>query len=257
MKGSINADKGVHRKNPCIHRKDFRLNQKSRFFMSTYKVNAKIMKRSIQIVYLLLIISVLSGCFLKSVHPLVKEKDSIVVSGLEGIWDGEDERWTFARSEQYMPRKIGMNELEISFYDPQEDSLSSDNLYGYLVIHEELSEAGADTSLFLAHFVALNDNLFLDLFPVDLGEASLFSQHFVAVHTFARVELLNDSLNISLFKDSWIEEQINDNRVRIKHEKTDGGILITASTKELQKFVTKYGNMEEAYESPMSLKRES
>ncbi|MEX0845301.1 MAG: hypothetical protein WD022_08460 [Balneolaceae bacterium] len=214
------------------------------------------MKHKIRLTALVVITTLLSGCFLKSVHPLVKEEESIVVPGLEGIWDGGTERWTFARSEEYLPLNIGLDELDITFHDSRNDTSSdADDLYGYLVIFEEFQGEVTDSSLFLAHFVELNNNLFLDLYPVELDRTTLYFHHFVPVHTFARVELEGDSLDISLFKDSWIEEQINDNRVRIKHEKTDWGILITASTSELQKFVTKFGDMKEAYDSPSSLTR--
>ncbi len=218
------------------------------------------MKRIIQLFSLVLITALLNGCFLKSVHPLVKKENAIEVPGLEGTWEGEDQRWTFASTDRKFPAAIQEFRLDISFNPTGEDtSESSEEYYEYFVVYEELENGRADSSYFNAYFVELNGNLYMDLYPVDLEQfnLTLYSLHFVPVHTFARVNISGDSLNFTLFIDEWIQELIQDNRVRIKHEKleTEGGILVTASTEELQKFITKYGKMDEAYEDPMALKR--
>jgi hypothetical protein len=129
------------------------------------------------------------------------------------------------------------------------------NHHSYMVIYEDLSENVIDSSYFFGSFAYLDDQFYLDLYPFDLGSIDFTTSHYLPVHTFSKILVYEDSLSINLFKDSWIEEQITENRVRIKHEKTDDSILITAGTEELQKFIIKYGNMSEAYRDPINLKR--
>ena len=38
----------------------------------------------------------LSGCFLKSVHPLITAEKAILVEELDGVYETDDQRWTFA-----------------------------------------------------------------------------------------------------------------------------------------------------------------
>lgn len=200
----------------------------------------------------------LSGCFLKSLHPLVSEKDAVTVNGITGVWEKDDQRWTFIKEGEYedltMSGVQGNAEFSITMTDEGSDSTNTDH-NSYLIIYEDLSEEQVDSSYFFGSFAMLNGDYYLDLYPFDLGSLNFESSHYLPVHTFSKISLNEDSLVISLFKDSWIEEQITDNRVRIKHEKTEDTVLITASTEELQKFIIKYGNMTEAYRDPINLNR--
>jgi len=200
----------------------------------------------------------LSGCFLKSLHPLVSEKDAVTVNGINGVWEKDDQRWTFIKEGEYedltMSGVQGNAEFSITMTDEGSDSTNTDH-NSYLIIYEDLSEELVDSSYFFGSFAMLNGDYYLDLYPFDLGSLNFESSHYLPVHTFSKISLNEDSLVISLFKDSWIEEQITDNRVRIKHEKTEDTVLITASTEELQKFIIKYGNMTEAYRDPINLNR--
>ncbi|MDZ7806250.1 MAG: hypothetical protein U5K71_03950 [Gracilimonas sp.] len=201
---------------------------------------------------------ILSGCFLKSLHPLVNKEDAVAMDGISGVWEKDDQRWTFIKDGEYedltMTGFQGNEEFSITMTDEDNDS-SESNDHSYMVIYEDLSENRIDSSYFFGSFAKLDNNFYLDLYPFDIGSIDFTSSHYLPVHTFSKISLLEDSLVISLFKDSWIEEQITDNRVRIKHEKTDDSILITAGTEELQKFIIKYGNMSEAYRDPINLKR--
>ena len=45
------------------------------------------MKRIPLFLLLGLLCTIQTGCFLKSVHPLVSDEEAILVEGLEGIWE--------------------------------------------------------------------------------------------------------------------------------------------------------------------------
>jgi len=71
----------------------------------------------------------------------------------------------------------------------------------------------------------------------------------MGVHTFAKVNIENDSIAINWFDSDWFKENLESNKIRIKHEKNSANILLTAQPKELQKFVSKYSNDEDAFDA--------
>lgn len=212
--------------------------------------------------YFLVILSIsiiFSGCFVKSVHPLVKQNQSIAMEGLEGSWQEESSRWTFSHSPHDVAEYFPSAETDFNFEDPEVQ-------FPYLVIWENLASEITDSTLFMASFTEINNNTFMDLYPLGMiGEpaedGNLFSLnifadlHLLPVHTFARIKLNGSSMQIYFMKDSWMKDQIENNRVEIKHEKADDSILITASTEELRNFVTEHSNNEEAFEKPVELMR--
>ena len=61
--------------------------------------------------------------------------------------------------------------------------------------------------------------------------------HHVPVHTLARVQYNKDSILIYWYGDEWLNELLEQNRIRIKHETVESAAydrqLLTASTDEL------------------------
>jgi hypothetical protein len=82
----------------------------------------------------------------------------------------------------------------------------------------------------------------------------LASFHIVPVHTFAKVSVSKSQLQINWYDQNWLEKLIKENKIRIHHEYNGDYILLTAGPKELQKFVTKYVNSEEAFKDGMEAK---
>ncbi len=214
------------------------------------------MKRIQLILILVILYLIQTGCFLKSVHPLVEEENAILVEGLEGIWETDDQRWTFindASQFKNLGQYLGEN-IEVDM-DEDEDLGLGDV---YIILFENLEENSADTSIFMGMVTELNDAYFLDLSVVaesisalEESESNFVDSHFFPVHTFSKITLKDNRLDIELFQSSFIKELISSNRIRIKHEETDDTILITASTHELRKFVEKYAHEEDAYEDAL------
>ncbi len=204
----------------------------------------------------LFILFTFTGCFLKSVHPLVSEKDAVLMPGLEGTWLNDDELWTFINDPRNVTNlDLSKYELDVEFEEGEEIEETI-----YLVLVQKLDEntvSDEEPYVLLGRIVQLNDHYFLDLslFDFSLGEDDLISAHQFPVHTFSKVTVDGDDPNIEFFKSAWIKELIESNRVRIKYEKVDESILITASTKELQKFVSKYAEDEDAFDDPVILER--
>jgi hypothetical protein len=214
------------------------------------------MKRIRLFLILLIIYLIQTGCFLKSVHPLVEEENSILVEGLEGIWETEDQRWTFVNDATKFPNLAQYLGEDIEVDMEEDDDLGLGNVY--LIFFENLQDLSADTAMFMGMVTELNDAYFLDLSvfaksisDLDESESNFVDNHFFPVHTFSKIKLEEGQLDIEFFQSSFISDLISSNRIRIKHEDTDDSILITASTAELRKFVEKYAHDEDAFEDAM------
>ena len=213
------------------------------------------MKRLRLFLILIFIYLIQAGCFLKSVHPLVSEEDAILIEGLEGIWENEDQRWTFVHD----PRKFpNLSEYigEDADVATDEEDLDIGNIY--MIFYENRQDLSNDIAIFMGAVTELNEAYFLDLSvfartiqELDESETRFVDTHFFPIHTFSKISVEEQQLDIEFFQSSFISDLISSNRIRIKHEDTDDSILITASTDELRKFVEKYAHDEDAYEDAM------
>ncbi|MCD4681597.1 MAG: hypothetical protein K8S00_14545 [Bacteroidales bacterium] len=178
------------------------------------------MKTKIFAIQLLLITLVLNGC-IPSVHPLYTEDDLVFKSEILGTWieSGNEVEWVFEDS--------GKN--------------------SYIL---RITENGKLCNLDL-HLVLLGDKYFFDFFPGENDHiddmSGYLSLQFIPVHTFAKVLIDEDYMVIYRFDPSWLEEMLKENEGLIKNEITSKYILLTASTEELQGFVTQHADVDEAF----------
>lgn len=206
----------------------------------------------------------LNGCFLKSVHPLITNKQAVLIEGLDGVYETDDQRWSFA-SDTY-PEKVAelINQYpneDISIEPEEVDSL---NLNGYIVLMEQLDKPEAAPTLFVGMTGEINGDMYLNLKLLDVSfgmNSSFVDNHKFNINTFSKIKVAEEKLEMKPFRSSWIIGQIQDNRIRIKHEivysdfDDSSEILITASNKELRTFVSKYGKEDAAFEDMVTFKR--
>ncbi len=171
-----------------------------------------------------------SGCVVYSFYPLYTEKDLFANELLTGNWiDSDSTIWSFEHA------KTGDKKNE------KTDSTS----YVLMVKDKDNKE-----SQFSVHIIKLGGHYFLDFYLEDFYDnqnLDLASFHIVPVHTFAKIVISKNQLQINWFDQDWLEKLIKENKIRIRHEYNGDYILLTASPKELQKFVTKYVDSEEAF----------
>jgi len=188
-----------------------------------------------------------SGCVVYSFYPLYTEEDLFANDLLTGNWfendnegdsfDENEDSWTFEHPELHQ--------------DSEElDSTS------YILTLQGTEDGEAYTSVFLVHVIKLGGNFFLDFYLEeypDNGKMRLSTFHVIPVHTFAKLIVGKDQLTIRWFDPDWLEKLIRENKIRIHHEDNDDMILLTAKPHELQKFVTKYVNSEEAFKDGLDV----
>lgn len=103
--------------------------------------------------------------------------------------------------------------------------------------------------VYLAHVVSIGTNYFLDLYPLPEFTDASFGENLFPVHTFMKMDITDGKLNLTLFDLEKLNKLFESNLIRLRHEKVDGQVLITAQPKEIQKFLEKYADDESVYES--------
>lgn len=187
--------------------------------------------------FILIVAIFFSGCVVYSFYPLYTEKDLFENDILTGTWtDEEGAEWKLEHPEN------------------EKNGLKTTNKTSYTLTLKNKDELEFGHSRFSVHIIKLGGNYFLDFYLEDLADDSdltLANFHIIPVHTFARLTVNSGSLVINWFDQNWLEDLIKQNKIRIHHENNGEYILLTAKPGELQKFVTKYVNSEEAFKDGM------
>jgi len=188
---------------------------------------------------LLLVIFCLSGCVVFSFYPIYTEKDLFPNDYLLGNFLSEDSiGWSFT----HQTKKV--KEMDVT-----------DSTGYWLKVDEEKDSSFIST--FQVHLIRVDGVLLADFLLDDYTKKKdlrLFDLHIIPVHTFAKVILKGDSLTFKWFNGDWLEKLIKENKVRIRHENNGEFILLTAKSYELQKFVRKYLNSEDAFKDGLEVK---
>jgi hypothetical protein len=180
----------------------------------------------------------ISGCVVFSFYPLYTQKNLFPNTLLLGNWIDEDgTEWNFEYA--YKGKKIPGNA----------DSTS------YVLTQKYEGEELPDSSVYSVHVIKLGQKYFLDFYLVNYDDhIFLKSFHIIPVHTFAKLTVEENKLGIEWFNSDWLEDLMKKNRIRIRHENNGNNILLTAKPAELQKFVLKYADTEEAFKDGLQAK---
>jgi hypothetical protein len=178
----------------------------------------------------------LTGCPARILFPLFTEKDLVFNPALVGTWVLEEDIYTFSKS--------GGKSYELMHYT---------------------NNAASDTAIFKAELGKLGKFWFLDLFPENRALEShlnngVYTHHLILAHTISRVWFEGDSIRISTLDDDWLRKMVNKKKLKIpyvhlKDENAGEQLILTASTKELQRLVTKYADNTSAFPNPGVLRR--
>ena len=161
--------------------------------------------------------AILLAACIPSVNPFYEEKDVVVDSHLAGEWQDKDntnnpEIWKFEQS-----TNNGFN----------------------LTVRQE-----GKTGKFNAHLFHLKQERFLDLIPTDCNYASnqadLVSFSMFPGHLLLRVAQTDPELQLAACDYDWLEKYLEKNPKALGHHLESERIVLTADTRDLQKFVMKH-----------------
>jgi hypothetical protein len=169
----------------------------------------------------------LAGC-IPCLRAIYTEKDLVFEPALVGTWHQADSKgvWQFT--------KAGGKSYRLVYTDPE-----------------------GKPGEFSAHLVKIDGTLFLDLYPEDphLAKNAFYVLHVRPMHTFLLVQAVTPELRMSAMNPKWLGEHLKADPEAVRHEETEQGILLTASTQELQAFLAKHCKTKEAWGEPPLMKK--
>jgi hypothetical protein len=210
--------------------------------------------RKKKLAYCLLAI-LLAGCVpVVSLHPLFTKENIVFEEKLLGTWvkDPNDPEvtWRFSRLDE----SAAQGPLE-----PWKEEITK--FYG-LSITDQDGRKGS----FAACLVKLGDRLFLDVFAdrFPSGEQDIEKMplayngfFFLPVHTFIKVDSLGEQLVLRMTDDERFTDLVKAEPAVVRHEMMDDRPVLTASTRELQEFVTKFAGDERLFPNDLTLSRKA
>ena len=154
---------------------------------------------------------------------------------------------------------VKTKEEKTSVYDSKEDSILYSNSYV-----ADFVKNGYQYFM-ICSLIKLGNNLFANLEPIDakpvnvpdakMMEDLLGGGSYKASNTIARVVFKSNEMEFQFIDPGYVRLQLANGRVAIKYEKDNlfNTDLITASSDELQLFLTKYGSDQRLYNKEKSV----
>ena len=179
---------------------------------------------------LALLALLVGGCVVPSLQPLFAERDYLYAPELVGTWvskdDPEKEVWVFAEDGRH-----------------------------YRLTH---TDRKGHRATFHVAAGSLGTNTFLDFSPLDLmpGQElnNLMGSFILPVHLFAKLVKTNDDLTLVALDAEWLNERLKANPKEIAHVLQGNDVpLLTGSTEEVKKFVTRHASDTNAFKSAIIL----
>lgn len=219
---------------------------------------------------MILSLSTVWGCGIPSVHPLYEPGDLQTNDDLNGVWQRTSGSNRFhvmqiSKLKQHLIETEARNAAIVQRVEDSGIEMSIDVDQGIIDFLGDLesqdrgklyliqSESNPE-DIFLGGLVELGGNFYFDLYKLDFGA----SEFRYPVHLFMKSTITDSLLTLHSFSENWLKEQIKNRQIRIQVEvNTDDKYLITAPTRDLKKFVEKYGSIEEAYRHTLDYRKVS
>ena len=186
-----------------------------------------------------LVVGILAGCYVPSIHPLYTKQDVIFNPELVGQWRDSEagkSQWVFVQKE--------------------------DKAYGLRITQEDKK-----VFVFTVYLLKVGDYHYLDLFPDTEDETndSFLLKNMLPIHTFIRIKQLTPTLDVEVMNSEWLAKVLKESPALIKHEKMPVGekekeeylTVLTAQPKELQAFLVKHEKTDKVWNKLNSLKKNS
>lgn len=168
--------------------------------------------------------AVLLAACIPSVNPFYADKDVVFDQRLLGEWQ----------------EKGNTNQPEVWNFEKADESAFK------LTVTEE-----GKTGEFSAHLFKLKQEQFLDLVPTKCdyatNQAGLVAASMFPGHLLVHVSQMDPELKLAFFNFDWLENYLKKNPRALAHHEEQGGIVLTAETSDLQKFVLKHMGTNELF----------
>jgi hypothetical protein len=200
-----------------------------------------------------LLAGILGGCVpVMSLHPLFTEEKLVFENKLLGKWmddpNSPKSTWEFKRIEDSKQKDGELNPPK-----------KPEKAYKLILLNNEDNTKGS----FYAHLVKLENRLFLDVYPSripcaepDPNEDWLLNTFFlIPGHSFVIIDSIEPQLKMRWTNQEELKKLLKEEPGAVKHELVEDGIILTASTEQLQQFVLKYADDERVFSEETILTR--
>lgn len=213
-----------------------------------------------------------------SLHPLFADKDLVIEPRVEGSWQPDSgaptARWVLRRlsasdhdyllfiTDSGTARTLAA--IDFSLFDAdsathmrlERDPALRQRFARDSAIVMGLSRDAAGSRTLSVQFGRLAGELFADMTEESLGDDPRpLRQLSLPMHWFWRVAFDANGLVLTPLSDDWLSAKLDSGKVRLAHESAgNDNTLLTASTAELQRFVTRYAKDSLAFSRKGSIK---
>ena len=168
----------------------------------------------------------LSGCFVRSLHPFLAMGDAVFEPGLIGNWQAVDP----AGKASITFTQAGDNGYELEYRDPEV----------------------ARVSRYKVNLGPVGSNRYIDITPIPEKD---LDDHYIPAHSLWRLTLKGDTLTLEELDYEWLKALLTAQPGALGHELVEGDVVLTASTEELQRFILRYGDDPKAFSTKSTWKR--
>ena len=191
----------------------------------------------------ILIIILVQSCSVVSFYPLYTKDTLIENDQIIGIWENSSDEYIWKISQ---PDTLKSTPVSTGNHN------WANNKYSYIA-QVYADDEPDDWTKFMIHIVKLGHYTYADIFPISWSfKNDILMAHMVPVHSFARINF-NPVVSVTWMEQDWLEELIRQNKIRIPYvEDNDGKTLLLSKPEELQKFLIKYENDEDAFSDDLT-----
>lgn len=204
-------------------------------------------------IFFIATVIMLGGC-VQSLHSFFKQKNLIFNDELLGRWtedDTDSKIWIFEKAD---PDKFPEVKKGQATDGHKLIENYKENKMAYILRFEGKENILAD---YKAHLFKLGKYFYIDFYPnEDDIDDDFLGMHLVPTHSLARVEFSGKGPALSWINFNRIDKLLQQNKIRISHEKIEDGWILTAATDELQKFLIKYEDDKSLFEDQLKLNRQ-
>ena len=172
-------------------------------------------------------------------HEAITEDMAVLEPGLVGTWSSDDDGT--------LMKRLAADATPNDDFRVIEESGDK----GYTAaLHDAADPGKRAPEIFSMRFTRLPTGAYIDLTPATSGglNDSDFRDFFlVRVHCVFKVSLSADSMTVLPLNPDWLREKLKARSVRLPHEDTDDGLVVTASSKQLRRFLERHGNDPDAF----------
>ena len=225
------------------------------------------MKKIFAFIFTIIAVMTLVSCSVSSLKPLITYDKIITDKRVAGKWTDKENDGPIVTVEPLPGSKLvkdiskGMlqsNKVFAFTGDAAKDSILFAN--GYVVSYEENGVLYS----YIGALMKSGNNMFMDLYPLIMHDPKVqedaatpfdYNYDYLPGFTMAKVSVSANEMTLVFVDGDFIKDQLKAGNIKLKHEsdETFGSFIITASSKELQLFVEKYGNDERIFNKNNSI----